>query len=182
VLTRLSGSVLLVLAFCRPGDLGASRSAQASLSTPRFDYATTLGCGDVFFHAVNSAGTEVLEIEADFAQLRGASVRQAFDLTKPPLGVVVAITLYSERQVNRPNCSDVFITEVGKPPVQPELWWATRGTLSVERGPKGVKPEEPWLLRVRLRLERAAFRGPSGQILEMARPFTWEGYVGWQAG
>lgn len=145
---------------------------------PRFDYAVTLGCGDVSFHGVNAARTEILQVEADFARLGGKAGRRVFDLSKPPGGVVVTIALYAEPQVNRPNCSDVTIYEVGKPLEVPVRWQAVRGRLVVDRGPRGIRPDEPWLFRATLRLEGVTFRSASGQTIRMERLFTWEGDVG----
>jgi hypothetical protein len=145
---------------------------------PRFDYTETLGCGDVSFHGVNAARTEILQVEADFARLGGQAGRRVFDLSKPPAGVVVTIALYAEPQVNRPNCRDVTIHEVGKPIAVPVRWQAVRGRLVVDRGLKGIRPDEPWLFRATLRLEGVMFRSAAGQTMKMERPFTWEGDVG----
>ena len=145
---------------------------------PRFDYTVTLGCGDVSFHGVNAAQTEILQVEADFARLGGKAGRRVFDLSKPPVGVLVTIALYTEPQVNRPNCRDVTIHEVGKPSAKPVRWQAVRGRLVVNRGPSGIRPDEPWLFRATLRLEGVTFRSDTGQTMKMERPFTWEGDVG----
>jgi hypothetical protein len=149
---------------------------------PRFDYSASLGCGDVFFHAMNSAKTEVLRIEVDFARNPGSGSEQVFDLAALPTGVVVDITLYQHPQINRPNCDDVKLTEVGAPPNPPQVWLPTGGRLEIERGPKGVRPEEPWLFKTSIRLRGVSFRGPNGRVVSMSQPFTWEGFVGWQAG
>lgn len=145
---------------------------------PRFDYTVTLGCGDVSFHGMNAARTEILQVEADFARLGGKDGRRAFDLSKPPVGVLVTIAVYPEPQVNRPNCSDVTIHEVGKPLAMPVRWQAVGGRLVVDRGPRGMRPDEPWLFRATLRLEGVTFRSATGQTMKMERPFTWVGDVG----
>jgi hypothetical protein len=151
---------------------------------PHFRYVTAVGCGDVFFHAVNEDRTEFLKVEVDFSKIvrpRGRS-REVFNLANREHGVAVAVAVYSEPEVNRPNCTDLFITEESKPLANPSVWEAVGGRLIIERGPRGARSEEPWLFHCRLRLERAAFRGPIGQTIEMDRSFAWEGYVGWQAG
>jgi hypothetical protein len=149
---------------------------------PRFEYSASLGCGDVFFHARNSAKTEVLRIEVDVARVRSSAAEQVFDLAALPTGVMVDITLYRYPQINRPNCDDVVVTEVGAPPNPPEVWLPVGGRLEIERGPRGVRPEEPWLFKATIRLLGARFRGPNGRLVSMSKPFTWEGFVGWQAG
>ena len=149
-------------------------------AVPQFDYSTKLGCGDVFFHAANDWKTEYLRVEVDFARLRTAAPREVFDLAAAPANVVIEVALYRSRQINPPNCNDIFVTD--QLPNSPEVWRAVAGSLEVERGPKGLRPEEPWLFKARLRLSNVRFRGPKGIVVEMREPFTWEGFVGWQAG
>jgi len=156
--------------------------AQDAAHVPRFDYSDSLGCGDVFFHARNNAQTEILRIQVDVAQLPRSASEHVFDLMKLPPGVVVDITLYGRRQINRPNCDDVIVNEVGAPPNPPEVWLPTAGRLEIVRGPRGVRPEQPWLFKATIRLSGARFRGPGGQVVEMSTPFTWEGFVGWVPG
>lgn len=136
----------------------------------------------MFFHAVTSAKTEILRIELDFPRLRSSASRRTFNLARPVEGVAVDVTLYRHRQINRPNCSDVVLREVGAPPNPPEVWRSIAGRLEVERGSKGIGPDEPWLFRAMIRLTGAKFRGPGDRVVEMPNPFTWEGFVGWQAG
>jgi hypothetical protein len=181
-LKRLSAIVLWALVLAPWENRSVARGAQDLELAPRFAYSTMLGCGDVFFHAMNDGRTEILRIEADFSRVRGPSPQQVFDLARLPPGVVVEVALYKGRQVNRPNCDDVVLIEAGKVPERPAVWRPIRGTLEVERGPKGVRSEEPWLFRATLRLVGAAFQGPSGRVVEIGRPFTWEAFVGWQAG
>jgi hypothetical protein len=179
-LTVLSIVVLSVLMFA-PAEISSTRAQDGEL-TPRFEYSESLGCGDVFFHARNGAKNEILRIEVDFSRLATRATRQAFDLTRLPPGVAVDVSLYKEPQINRPNCDDVRIFEVGKVPEKPQVWRPIRGTLEVVRGPKGVRGDEPWLFKATIRLIGAAFQGSDGKVLEMGSPFTWEGFVGWQAG
>lgn len=169
--------VLLVALWQSP----ATARAQLDVSTPRFNYSDTLGCGDVFFNAMNDSRTEVLRIEVDFAQLGKSASRQVFDLAAAQPGVVVDLTLYQRPQLNRPNCDDVVLTEMGQGPNPPVVWRPVGGRLEIERGPKGVRPEEPWLFKATLRLSGVKFRGPAGKVVEMS-PFMWEGLVGWLAG
>ena len=147
-----------------------------------FSYATFLGCGDLYFHAVNTDGTEVLQIEVDFSRLGDDRGRRIFDLSKSTEGVIVAVLTYSRPQRNAPNCSDVILHEVGRPLETPARWRAIRGQLIVERGPSGINPDEPWLFEATIALRGVAFRLPSGQTVDMRAPLCWKGRVGWQAG
>src|SRR6185503_6497869 len=144
---RLVVALLLVApAACASGPTSSRfGNVQTLGSRPSFDYSTTLGCADVAFHAVNVTETEFLQIEADFSQIASRATRQTFDLSRAPDGVKVAVTLYSRPQINRPNCSDVFIRQIGAPPLVVEVWPAVRGRLIVERGPNGINLAEPWL-------------------------------------
>lgn len=149
-------------------------------AVPQFDYSAKLGCGDVFFHAANDWKTEYLRIEVDFSRLRSAASREVFDLAAATPNVVIDVAVYRSRQINPPNCNDLFLTD--QPANPPEVWRAIAGSLEIERDPKGLRPEEPWLFKARLRLSNVRFRGPNGIVVEMHDPFTWEGFVGWQAG
>jgi len=159
----------------------ANAMTQGAL-VPRLEYSASLGCGDVFFHARNTAKTEVLRIAVDVARVQSPAAEQVFDLAALPTGVMVDITLYRYPQINRPNCDDVVLTEVGALPNPPQVWLPVGGRLEIERGPRGVRPEEPWLFKTTIRLLGARFRGPNGREVSMSEPFTWEGFVGWQAG
>ena len=154
---------------------------QALELRPRFTYAENVGCADLFFHAIDAKHTEFLRIEADFRAMSSPSPVTVFDLARTPRGVKVSVTLYSQPEINRPNCSDVFVRQIGGPALVAVVWPAVRGRLVVERGPTGIKPDEPWLFHAKLRLEGAVFRGPNGNRAEMPVPFVWEGDVGWYA-
>src|SRR5262249_10330328 len=134
-------------------------------SVPRFEYSDSGSCGDVYFHAINTANTEVLRIEVDARRTASSRRKQAFNLAAHPAGVVVDITLYRFPQINRPNCSDVFLTEVGAPPNPPQVWLPVGGRLEIERGARGIEPEAPWLFKTTVRLHGARFRGPNGQVV-----------------
>lgn len=182
MLKNLSAAAALSLALAGSGNMSTSSSAQQLGLQPHFDYSTRLGCGDVFFHAINALRTEILQIEVDASRVDDGKPQQRFELPNLPPGVTVTVALYRTRQINRPNCRDVFITETGKTPEAPEVWRAVRGSLEVHRGPRGVRPDERWLFSATIRLTDAAFRGPNGRIVEMTRPYIWQGFVGWQAG
>ena len=156
--------------------------AQALEQRPRFSYAETVGCGDVFFHAINAGRTEFLQIEAVFEATSAKPSVTVFDLSRRSPGVKVSVTVYSRPQVNRPNCSDVIVRQIGGPPLVEMIWPAVRGRLVIERGPAGINPDEPWLFQAKVRLEGAVFRGPDGTGAEMRSPFSWEGQTGWYAG
>jgi len=141
-----------------------------------------VGCGDVFFHAVNGTQTEILRIEIDPTRFRSTASRQVFNLAALPAGVAVDVTLYRYPESNRPNCYDLRLTEVGAPPNPPEEWRPLSGQLEVERGSKGVRPDEPWLFSARIRLLAAQFRGPGPSDIKMPKPLVWQGLVGWMAG
>jgi hypothetical protein len=164
----------------RAGGNGAVAPEQNTAAVPRFDYSTTLGCGDLFFHAMNSGKTEVLRIEIKSAQPRSSVKQQVYDLAERPSGVIVDISLYRREQINQPNCTDLFTGEAGVPPNTPEVWHAVGGRLEVERSPK--RPEDPQGFRATIRLLGARFQGPGGRVVEMPKPFSWEGLVGWLAG
>ena len=149
---------------------------------PRFEYSDSLGCGNVFFHAVNTSKTEVLRIDVDFVRIKRSASHQVFDLRALPTGVVVDLSLYKHAQLNRPNCSDVVVIEDGAPPNPAEVWRPVAGRLEIERGPKGVWPQATGYFKTTIRLHGAKFRGPTGTIGEMSKPFTWEGFVGWYPG
>jgi hypothetical protein len=167
---------LLLVLFQSPG------VTQEVARVPRFEYSDSLGCGNVFFHAMNTSKTEVLRVEVDIARLRSSASHHVFDLAALPAGVEVVISLYRHQQINRPNCDDVHLTEVGAPPNPAEVWRPIAGRLEIERGSKGVRPEEPSVFMATIRLVGARFRGPTGTVEEMPKPFTWEGLVGGYAG
>ena len=162
-------------------------AAQGNPAAPRFEYVHELGCGDLGFHARSSSSTEFLRIEVDFPRL-GAAYRdelrnppapaqRTFDLADAPVGIAVDVTVYRQPQPNPPNCSHVFITDTSVPPNPPEVWRAVGGTLTVERGPRGVVPEQPYLSQAGLRLAGAKFEGPDGMVVEMSQPFAWVALV-----
>ena len=76
---------------------------QSVAHVPRFEYSATLGCGDVFFHAMNPLKTEVLRIEVEMARLPSSAPHQVFDLAALPAGVVVDISLYRHQQIDSPE-------------------------------------------------------------------------------
>jgi hypothetical protein len=80
-------------------------------------------------------------------RLKKTESRHVFDLANAPSHVVIDLAVYRSPQSNRPNCHDVVIREVGQPPNPAEVWRALAGTLEVVRGPKGIRPEEPWLFK-----------------------------------
>jgi hypothetical protein len=155
---------------------------QALELRPHFVYTEKVGCADLFFHAIDAPQTEFLQIDADFQAIANPSRVTVIDLSRTPRGVKVSVTLYSQPETNRPNCSDVVVRQIGGPAVVAAVWPAVRGRLVVERGPAGLKPDEPWRFHAKLRLEGAVFRGPNGNRAEMPAPFVWEGDVGWNAG
>jgi hypothetical protein len=85
--------------------------------------------------------------------------------------------MFARKQFNIEHCNDVRLRAVGEPRMSPKIWSAVSGTLTVERGPRGVNREEPWLFRATVRLDNVIFKGPRGGTLHAAS-ISLEGYVG----
>jgi hypothetical protein len=174
--------LLSVVGCATQGVATRPEDAQVPQIRPRFTYEKKVGCADLAFHAHDVTRTEFLQIEADFQAMSSPSRVTVFNLADAPRDVKVSVTLYNHPEVNQPNCSDMFVREIGAPPLVAVVWPAMAGRLVVERGPTGINPDEPSLFHAKLRLEGAVFRGPNGIRAEMPAPFVWEGDVGWYAG
>jgi hypothetical protein len=140
---------------------------------PTLTYADAEGCGQVFVYGWSGDRTEAIAVHADKDLLQLSTRTKTFDVAMQTSGLELVLHLYEQ-----PVRSSPFCTDVGYPPAQEETWHATRGTVTIELSPPGIRVNAPFLYRAMIRIVGTEFVNGAGVRVKQGRPITLTAIVG----
>jgi hypothetical protein len=139
---------------------------------PTLIYADAEGCANIFVYGRSDDRTEAITIRADKDALGLSTAPRMFDLASLHSNLEVLVRVY-QRPVRRPFCTDSGGSEG-----PPETWRATRGTVTIELSPPGVRAGLPAAYRATIRIVGAEFVSASGVRVKQVQPITLTAIVG----
>jgi len=168
--------VALLAASCIAGATGRQ---VIRAGVPTLQYDDVVGCGNMVVYAVSKNRKEYLVVFASRPQLGLSPKKSWFDLIVPIDGLRVQVDLYRSPP-DDPYCTDV--ADANEAPVS--TWKAIRGTLRIHLTgvADGREADESSRYWAHIRLERAAFQGPSGEVVVQEVPLDLDAEVGWMEG
>jgi hypothetical protein len=143
---------------------------------PALAYADADGCGNAFVYGRSDDRTEAIAVRADRDVLHLSTTAKTFDLATQRNGLEVALHVYGRPVRTWPFCTDFLMA------TPEEIWHATRGTVTIELSPPGVKARAPHLYRVTIRIVGAEFINSAGVRVQEGQPITLMALAGGFAG
>ncbi len=143
---------------------------------PTMTYVGAGGCGfaTVYGWTANRDETVVVHVDAD--QLGPTAQSMVFDVARSPGLVSVSTSVYDGAQRQFPFCTDVSVREEGA--VDPEVWQAVAGTVSIEFSAQGIRANNPYLRRAIVTLSNVVLRNSSGATMTMSGPVRLSAIIG----
>ena len=140
---------------------------------PTLIYADAEGCANVFVYGRSADRTEAITIRADKDLLGLTTAPRTFDLASQHNNLEVLVHVYE-----RPVRNWQFCTDSGGSEGPPETWRATRGTVTIELSPPGVRAAMPSAYRATIRIVGAEFVNAAGVRVKQVQPITLSAIVG----
>jgi hypothetical protein len=139
---------------------------------PAMTYADSEGCGYFQLVGWTADRDEVVVVRAD-AQALGISTGAAtFDLARSSSNISIEAYVYDAPQRHLNFCTDVIIRE--QESVEPEVWRAIAGTVSVEMSMPGTRSGP----RATVTLTDVVVRNSAGTTVRLSRPVRLSAIVG----
>jgi hypothetical protein len=140
---------------------------------PTLIYADAEGCANVLVYGRSADRTEAITIRADKETLGLSTVPRTFDLASQHNNLAVLVHVYERPVRNWQFCTDLRSLEG-----LPETWRVTRGTMTIELSPPGVRASMPAAYRATIRIVGAEFVSASGVRVKQVQPITLTAMVG----
>jgi hypothetical protein len=147
---------------------------------PRLTYADADGCGNakMLLYGWSDDRTEAIAVRADKALLQLSTTPKTLDVATTSGGLELALHVYERPVRSWPFCTDVTIL----PAASEETWRATRGTVTIELSPPGIRARAPSLYRATIRIVGAEFVDASGVRVTQQQAITLTAIVGGMGG
>ena len=116
---------------------------------------------------------EAIAVRADKALLQLSTTARTFDVALQNSGLDLVLHVYKRPVRSWPFCSDI-----GRPALPEEIWRATRGSVTIELSPAGIRARAPFLYRARIRIVGAEFVNASGVRVTLQQAITLTAIVG----
>jgi hypothetical protein len=121
---------------------------------------------------------EAITVRADKGPLQLSTTPKTFDIAAQSPGLELVLHVYARPVWSWPFCTDVRTL----PEAPEETWRATRGVVTIELSPPGVRAAVPFEYRATIRIVGAEFINGSGVRAKQGQPITLTAIVGWLAG
>ena len=144
---------------------------------PTLKYSDGNGCGNVFVYGWSDDRTEAMTIRADIGLLGLSTAPRTFDVASQLSNLEVQVHAYERPVRSWPFCTDVLFSRGPE-----ETWRATRGAVTIELSPPGVRADAPSAYRATIRIVGAEFVSAAGVRVKQAQPITLSAIVGWMPG
>ena len=143
---------------------------------PSMTYVGSGGCGfaTVYGWTANRDETILVHVTAD--QLTSAAQSMVWDISRSPGLLTVSTSVYDGPQREFPVCTDVSVKEEGA--VEPEVWQAISGTVSIEFSAPGIRANNPYLRRAVVTLSNLVLRNSVGATVTMSGPLELSAIIG----
>ena len=148
---------------------------------PTMNYTGADGCGHVHVYGWSADRAEAVVIDLAGAALGLSTGSATFDLARQSANISVQTYVYDRAQGRFPFCSDVGMP-LGPDAVEPEIWRAVAGAVTVELSPSGIRARAPYLRYATVTLSNVVLRNAAGTTIRIARPVKLTAIVGWIAG
>lgn len=143
---------------------------------PNMSYVDSDGCGDMLVYGWSADRAETVVVRAE-NQALGLSMQTAtFELARESVNISVEAHVYAAPRREFDFCSDVHMSEAGA--VEPEMWRAVAGTITIELSPPGVRAHSPHLRRATVTLSNVVLRNAAGRTVRVAGPVRLTASVG----
>jgi hypothetical protein len=141
---------------------------------PALTYADAEGCGNanMLLFGWSDDRTEAIAVRADKALLQLSTTPMTFDVALQNSGLDLVLHVYERPVRSWPFCSDVGQV------LQEETWRATRGAVTIELSPPGIRARAPFLYRATIRIVGAEFVNASGVRVTLQQAITLTAIVG----
>jgi hypothetical protein len=145
---------------------------------PELAYANADGCAHVFVYGWSDDRMEAITVRADKGPLQLSTMPKTFDIAAQSGGLELVLHVYERPVRSWPFCTDVRTL----PEAPEETWRATRGVVTIELSPPGVRAAVPFEYRATIRIVGAEFINGFGSAPKQGQPITLTAIVGWLAG
>jgi hypothetical protein len=145
------------------------------------NYAGADGCGQVHVYGWSADRAEAVVVGLAGAALGLSTGSATFDLARESANISVQTYVYERAQRQFQFCSDVGMA-LGPGAVEPEIWRAVAGAITVELSPPGIRARAPDLRSATVTLSNVVLRNAAGTTVRITRSVKLAAIVGGMAG
>jgi hypothetical protein len=138
---------------------------------PAMTYVDSEGCGYFQLVGWTADHDEVIVVRANPQNLGLSTGAATFDLTRSSSNISIEAYVYDAPQRRFNFCTDVIIREQDS--IEPEVWRAVAGTISIELSPPGARGP-----RATVTLSNVVLRNSAGTTVTVSRPVKLSAIVG----
>jgi hypothetical protein len=143
---------------------------------PAMAYVDSDGCGSIQVHGWSLDRAEAVLVRIDASALGLPTQPATFDLSHHFANISVEAYVYAAPQRRFDFCSDVRPKGAGS--VEPQMWRAVAGTLTIAMSPEGIRARSPHLRRATLTLTNVVLQNAVGATVKVGGPVTLTAVVG----
>lgn len=143
---------------------------------PSMTYVDAGGCGFATVYGWTASRDETILVHVTADQLTSAAQSMVLDISRSPGLLTVSTSVYDGPQREFPVCTDVSVKEEGA--VEPEVWEAVAGTVSIEFSAQGIRASNPYLRRAVVTLSNVVLRNSAGATVTMSGPVRLTAIIG----
>ena len=145
---------------------------------PTMNYAGAGGCGDMQVYGWSADRAEAVVVHVDGHALRLSTQAATFDLSRESANISVTDLRLRRRLSGSSVSAPTSAWFVDQAHVEPEIWQAVAGTITIEVSAPGIRAREPFLRRATVTLNNVVLRNSGGKTVQVTRPVKLIAIVG----